>query len=44
MGEEEWERVWTRDGKIAWGVGGKVAREGDMSDVGITTGKGGAVN
>ena len=44
VGEEEWERVSTRDGKVAWKFEGKVAREGDMSDVGITTGKGGVVN
>ena len=38
VGEGECDCVWTSDGKVAWGVAGKVAREADMSDDGITTG------
>lgn len=38
VGEGECECVWTSDGKVAWGAGGKVAREADMSDAGITAG------
>jgi hypothetical protein len=32
------------DGRLAWGVEGKVAREADMSDICTTAGYGGALN
>jgi hypothetical protein len=32
IGEGEEGCVWISDGKVAWGFGGKVAREADMSD------------
>lgn len=36
--------VWTSDGKVAWGFGGKVSREADMSDGCTAAGYGGDVN
>ena len=36
--------VWTSDEKVAWGFGGKVVREDDMSDGCTAAGYGGGVN
>jgi hypothetical protein len=44
VGEGEEGCVWTSDGKVAWGSGGKVSREADMSDGCTAAGYGGDVN
>ena len=44
VGEGEKGCVWTGDGKVAWGFGGKVTREADVSDGCTAAGYGGDVN
>lgn len=46
IGEGEGEEgcVWTSDGKVVWGLGGKVSSEADISDGCTAAGNGGDVN
>lgn len=44
VGEGEEVCVWTSDEKVAWGFGGKVVREADMSDGCTAAGYGSDVN
>jgi hypothetical protein len=43
IGEGDEGCVWTSDGKAAWGLGGKVSREAEMSDGCTAAGNGGDV-